>query len=240
MVDRIESYFMEKKPTKKANYEDRREKSIQQEGYEPLEHDDPKHLEQGQEEAEEDNYDLKDEMGVGRKKHFKETDAKLQKMQDDNERNMMRQFYEKFFMTWVKDTDVPDKVERVKPNELGGNFSPEEIELIACALKNQLKEARHGLKNLDILMKKPKFEELQEYVDQYQLGMRIDLESICKRQIRLLNEFLGVCITTSELILFTKLKADIHRYLAEHGPQGRTNSRQDAKEEYARAVYYCQ
>lgn len=94
---------------------------------------------------------------------------------------MHRQFYEKFFMTWVRDNDVPDKVEKVKPNELGGNFTPEEIELIACALKNQLKEARHGLKNLDILMKKPKFEELQEYVESYKTGMVKDFDRICQR-----------------------------------------------------------
>lgn len=189
MVDRIDKYFnaTEKRDAMIKKKEDRKQASMHQEGYEELVFDDPKAPENLQEEAEEDKYEVEDEMGVYRKRHYKETDAKQQQRQDKEEREMMRQFYERFFMTWVKDTSVPDKVERVKPNEEGGNFTAEEIELIACALKNQLKEARHGLKNLEILMKKPKFEELLQYVEHYQTGMRTDLEDICRKQLKLLN-----------------------------------------------------
>lgn len=74
------------------------------------------------------------------------------------------------------------------------------------------------------------------------MGVRHDLLTICKRQDALLKDFLSVTITTSELILFTKLRADIFRYLAEHGPtqDDRSEYRHRAKQEYARAVAYCQ
>lgn len=77
---------------------------------------------------------------------------------------MQTELFKKFAMTWVND---PEDKEKKKLNEKGGNFNAEEIELIACAFKNQLKEARFGLKNLEILLKKPKFEELKETMEQY-------------------------------------------------------------------------
>lgn len=191
-------------------------------------------------EKDEEDVEVRDQMGYTRKKEIKELSAKKKRSQDANDVMTRKTFYEKFFMTWKKDEDQIGKDPKLKLHEDGGNFNEEEIELIACALKNELKEARNGLRHLDILMKKPKFEELQGYVEMYQTGMRRDFDTICKRQLHLLDEFLKVSITTSELILFTKLKADIHRYLSENGSKDRMLSRQSAKEEYERAVAYCQ
>ena len=90
-------------------------------------------------------------------------------------------------------------------------------------------------------MKKPKFEALRDTLNGYQTGLRNNFKDICNTQKEMIKEFIKVSITTSELILFTKLKADIYRYLAEHAPttEARANGKAKAHNEYRRAALYC-
>lgn len=122
------------------------------------------------------------------------------------------------------------------------DFTKEEMNLIACAMKNEIGQVRDSLKNLDIMMKKPKFEQNKEMLEQYQIGLRKDLYWIGKRQLDLLEKWiLPVVFKTTPLILFTKLRADIYRYIAENGydPRIAVTYRERARSEYKVAQQYC-
>ena len=54
-------------------------------------------------------------------------------------------------------------------------FEKEELELIASGFKSQLGEVRSAIKNVDILLKKKKFETKKGYLDQYRSGLLKDL-----------------------------------------------------------------
>ena len=72
--------------------------------------------------------------------------------------------------------------------------------------------------------------------------MRKDLYEIAKRQLKLLDEkILPVTFKTTPLILFTKLRADIFRYVAENGydPRIAVTYRERARTEYKIAKQYC-
>ena len=60
-------------------------------------------------------------------------------------------------------------------------FTKEEHELISCGFKNQLKDVREALTNLDILMSKEKFNSKQSILDQYKIGLRFDLNEKGKK-----------------------------------------------------------
>ena len=54
-------------------------------------------------------------------------------------------------------------------------FSQEEIDLIACAYKSQLKEIRHAIKTIDLLQTKSKFETKKQSMDKYRNGLIYEL-----------------------------------------------------------------
>lgn len=54
-------------------------------------------------------------------------------------------------------------------------FSKEEIDLIACAYKSQLKEIRHAIKTIDLLETKSKFESKKMCMEKYKNGLIFDL-----------------------------------------------------------------
>jgi hypothetical protein len=54
-------------------------------------------------------------------------------------------------------------------------FSKEEIDLIACAYKSQLKEIRHAIKTIDLLETKSKFDTKKPCMDKYRNGLIYDL-----------------------------------------------------------------
>jgi len=56
-------------------------------------------------------------------------------------------------------------------------FEEEELELIACAFKSQLQEDRKSIKDIDILMKKGKFETKKNVLDLYKNGLRQNMIS---------------------------------------------------------------
>jgi hypothetical protein len=79
-----------------------------------------------------------------------------------------------------------------------------------------LGEVRTAIKNVDILLKKKKFETKKGYLDQYRSGLLSDLITKGKRQLAIIDK---VCIDATgkvtTLIFFQKMKADIYRYMAE-------------------------
>ena len=54
-------------------------------------------------------------------------------------------------------------------------FSQEEIDLIACAFKSQLKEIRHAIKTIDLLETKSKFDTKKPCMEKYRNGLIYDL-----------------------------------------------------------------
>ena len=54
-------------------------------------------------------------------------------------------------------------------------FTAEEMEMIACAFKNQLGDVRKGLKDIQILQNKSKFDSKKTIIDQYKSGLKQDL-----------------------------------------------------------------
>ena len=54
-------------------------------------------------------------------------------------------------------------------------FTHEEVELIACAYKSQLKEIRHAIKNIDLLETKSKFDNKRLSMEKYKNGLIFDL-----------------------------------------------------------------
>ena len=47
----------------------------------------------------------------------------------------------------------------------------EEKKLIACAFKSRLNEIKEGIKKVEILYNKSKFENMRVYLDQYKKGL---------------------------------------------------------------------
>ena len=67
-------------------------------------------------------------------------------------------------------------------------FDKEELELIASGFKSQLGDVRTAIKNVDILLKKKKFETKKGYLDQYRSGLLADLIIKGERQITIIDE----------------------------------------------------
>ena len=107
-------------------------------------------------------------------------------------------------------------------------FEKEELDLIATGFKSQLSEVRTAIKNVDILLKKSKFESKKNYLDQYRVGLRADLISKGEKQIEIIDRCIEACGTMTTLIFFRKMKADINRYMAEVST---SEERQKYKEE---------
>lgn len=51
----------------------------------------------------------------------------------------------------------------------------EEKKLVACAFKSRLNEIKEGIKKVDLLIKKSKFEHMRQYLDNYKKGLLQDL-----------------------------------------------------------------
>ena len=54
-------------------------------------------------------------------------------------------------------------------------FEKEELELISSGFKSQLGEVRTAIKNVDVLLKKKKFDTKKAYLDEYRSGLLKDL-----------------------------------------------------------------
>ena len=54
-------------------------------------------------------------------------------------------------------------------------YSAEDVELIACAFKSQLKEIRQAIKSIDLLETKAKFESKKTTMEKYKNGLIYDL-----------------------------------------------------------------
>lgn len=96
------------------------------------------------------------------------------------------------------------------------NFTNYMLELIACALKGELGEARESIYNLEMVLKHDKhFDgDLEQTINVYLKGLQKNLEIIGLRQIEFLNKLEKLSIKTHSRYLFLKMKADIYRYLA--------------------------
>jgi len=68
-------------------------------------------------------------------------------------------------------------------------FSKEEVDLIACAYKSQLKEIRHAIKTIDLLETKSKFDNKKLCMEKYRNGLIYDLCTKGKKQIENLDEY---------------------------------------------------
>lgn len=96
-------------------------------------------------------------------------------------------------------------------------FDPEELELIACAFKSELKEVRKAIKSIDILQTKQKFDNKGTSMEQYKKGLIYDMIKKGEKQLDILEKLImPVVASPSTFIFFKKLEADIYRYLAEH------------------------
>ena len=96
-------------------------------------------------------------------------------------------------------------------------FSKEEVELIACAYKSQLKEIRSAIKAIDLLETKSKFDSKRPSMEKYKNGLIVDLCTKGKLQIEMLEEYcVKVAAKPLPLIFFLKMQADVYRYMAEH------------------------
>jgi len=62
-------------------------------------------------------------------------------------------------------------------------YSVEERELIACAFKNQLKELRMALKDIQIIESKPKYDSKKDLMDRYKVGLVRELIAKGERQV---------------------------------------------------------
>ena len=95
-------------------------------------------------------------------------------------------------------------------------FSRDEKELIAAAFKFRLAEIRGAIKDVNILLGKSKFEPKKALIQFYKSGLLHDLTSTGERFLEVIeNDCIEVTGSTSGLIFFMKLKADIYRYLTE-------------------------
>lgn len=85
-------------------------------------------------------------------------------------------------------------------------YSREEIELIACAYKSQLKEIRSAIKNIDLLETKSKFDNKKLSMEKYKNGLIFDLCLKGKQQIDSLEKYcVEVAASPLPLIFFLKL-----------------------------------
>jgi hypothetical protein len=95
-------------------------------------------------------------------------------------------------------------------------FSQEELEFIACGFKSQLQEDRKAIKDIEILMKKGKFETKKGILEIYKNGLRQNMIDHAIRQLDIIDynckQVVGSKIPT---IFFIKLEADIYRYMTE-------------------------
>ena len=116
-------------------------------------------------------------------------------------------------------------------------FQKEELELIASGFKSQLGEVRTAIKNVDILLKKKKFETKKNYLDQYRAGLLEDLINKGTRQIGIIDDkCIDVTGMPTTLIFFQKMKADIYRYMAEFSTsEKRQKFKVDALQLYQKA-----
>ena len=95
-------------------------------------------------------------------------------------------------------------------------FSRDEKELIAAAFKFRLNEIRKAIKDVNIVLGKSKFEPKKPLIQFYKAGLMEDLVSNGKKFIDIIdNDCIKVTGSTSGLIFFMKLKADIYRYMTE-------------------------
>lgn len=95
-------------------------------------------------------------------------------------------------------------------------FTQEEMDLIACGFKSQLQVIRKAIKNLDILLKKSKFENRKQILESYKQGLVQNLLDASARLIDILDhDCIQITGSPVPLIFFNKLKADIFRYIAE-------------------------
>ena len=95
-------------------------------------------------------------------------------------------------------------------------FEAEEMELIACAFKSQLQQDRKAIKDIDILMKKGKFETKKGILELYKSGLRKNMIDHAMKQISIIEETcIPVIGAKIPLIFFMKLLGDIYRYITE-------------------------
>ena len=96
-------------------------------------------------------------------------------------------------------------------------FFADEMELIVCAFKMRLQQIRTAIKDVDILLGKSKFEPKKPMLDKYRIGLLADLDAVGNRLYDVIeHECVEITGAPKPLIFFTKLQADIKRYLAEH------------------------
>ena len=75
---------------------------------------------------------------------------------------------------------------------------------------------RKAIKNLEILLQKSKFDDKRDVLDFYKNGLVKDLITVSKRILDIIDkDCIEVVGAPIPMIFFTKLKADIFRYLTE-------------------------
>ena len=95
-------------------------------------------------------------------------------------------------------------------------FSKDEKELIAAAFKFRLDDIRKAIKDVNILLGRSKFEPKKALIQFYKSGLLFDLTSCGQRFLDVIeHDCIEVTGSTSSLIFFMKLKADIYRYMTE-------------------------
>lgn len=100
--------------------------------------------------------------------------------------------------------------------DTGKIFTNDEFELISCAFKSQLKEHRHTLQSIDLLLTKSKFELRKPQMEKYKMGIIYEMCLKGKQQINIIDKYcLRYAATPINLIRFFKMQADIYRYMAE-------------------------
>ena len=94
------------------------------------------------------------------------------------------------------------------------------MELIACAFKSHLQQIRQGIKKSQLLIDKDSFYSdndknhvIQVYID----GLKKDLDTEGNKIIQCIDDYcISVVSAPKPMIFFTKLKADIYRYMCQH------------------------
>lgn len=128
-----------------------------------------------------------------------------------------KQTYDKTLTSGDEDFDEPKMQAMFDGLTNEAVFGKEEVELVSCAYKSQLKEIRSAIKNIDLLETKSKFDSKRPSMEKYKNGLIFDLCYKGKLQIDNLEKY---CVNAAAkplpLIFFLKMQADIYRYMAEH------------------------
>lgn len=141
----------------------------------------------------------------------------------ETNKNLMKQKTKKEWTHGIQ-TKSKQEIERERKlketfagkNDAARVFNAEELELIACAFKSQLQEDRKAIKDIDILMKKGKFETKKGILELYKNGLRKNMIDHAMRQIKIIEECcIPVVGAKIPMIFFMKILGDIYRYITE-------------------------